>query len=392
MHRNTILVHAPVGRDAELVVRSLESAGISALPQTQFAALLAATQTGHVGALLMTAEALAGSSLAELTDALSYQPHWSDLPVLVLVPGGQESAFIGHMESALSQVPNLLLLERPIRPITLASVARNALRSRMRQYEVQRVMEEKEQAAAAMVQSEKLAAVGRLASSIAHEINNPLEAVTNLLYIIRSEQGLPQSALNYLNTADRELARVSQIVSQTLRFHRQSTSATAVRPELLFEEVLAIYTTRLVNSRITVKRAFQKGIAVTCYEGDIRQVLSNLVGNAFDVMRNGGTLRLRTHERTCWSSGKAGVMMTVADDGPGMTAAIRQRIFDAFYSTKGIQGTGLGLWISQRIVHKHGGYLRVRSRTGTTHGTVFQLWLPLELSPSAREGWDSDPA
>ena len=383
-------MHAPVGRDAELVVRSLEGVGVPAVAEREFAAVLETARSGRVGALLVTAEALSPASVAELAEALSHQPHWSDLPVLVMVPGGRESTFIARMESSLSLLPNVSLLERPIRPLTLASVARNALRSRMRQYEVQRVMEEKEQAAAAMVQSEKLAAVGRLASSIAHEINNPLEAVTNLLYIIRSEDGLPQSAMDYLATADRELARVSQIVSQTLRFHRQSTSATAVRPEFLFEEVLAIYTTRLVNSRITVERQYQKGIAVTCYEGDIRQVLSNLVGNAFDVMRNGGTLRLRTHERTCWSSGKAGVMMTVADDGPGMTAAIRQRIFDAFYSTKGIQGTGLGLWISQRIVHKHGGYLRVRSRTGAVHGTVFQLWLPLELSPSAREGWDEE--
>lgn len=354
-----------------------------------FEALIEVAAKGNAGALLLSAEALSPVALRSLTDVLQGQPHWSDLPVMVLVPGGQESSFIAHMENVLSLLPNLSLLERPIRPITLASVARNALRSRQRQYEVQRILLEKEQTAAAMVQSEKLAAVGRLASSIAHEINNPLEAVTNLLYIVRSEDGLPQTALDYLDTADRELARVSQIVSQTLRFHRQSTSATAVRPESLLQEVLGIYKTRLVNSKIVVKQEFQPGIAVTCYEGDIRQVLSNLVGNAFDVMRNGGTLRLRTRERRHAASGQRGVMMTVGDDGPGMAPATQTRIFDAFYSTKGIQGTGLGLWISKRIVHKHGGHLRVRSRTGAKHGTVFQLWLPLELASSAGEqGWD----
>lgn len=391
MHRNSVLVHAPLGRDAELVVNSLSAASVAAVAEVDFACLIGFAAAGNAGALLLSAECLTPAALRSLADVLSQQPHWSDLPILVLVPGGQESKFIAHMEAVLSLLPNLSLLERPIRPITLASVARNALRSRQRQYEVQRILLEKEQTAAAMVQSEKLAAVGRLASSIAHEINNPLEAVTNLLYIVRSEDGLPQNAMDYLDTADRELARVSQIVSQTLRFHRQSTSATAVRPEALLLEVLGIYKTRLVSSKIAVRQEFQHGIAVTCYEGDIRQVLSNLVGNAFDVMRTGGTLRLRTRECTRASSGLPGIMITVADDGPGMSPQTQARIFDAFYSTKGIQGTGLGLWISRRIVHKHGGYLRVRSRTGTAHGTVFRLWLPRELADSARQqGWDAD--
>ena len=388
--RNTVLVHAPVGRDSELTVRILNDAGVSASSVGELAELLHRAQSGNAGALLMTAEAFTRAALPAFAEALANQPHWSDLPVLVLVPGGAESSFIAHMESSLAALPNLTLLERPIRPATLTSVAKNALRSRCRQYEVQRIMEERDRSAVALIESEKLAAVGRLASSIAHEINNPLEAVTNLLYLIRGEDGLSQTGRDYMDTADRELARVSQIASQTLRFHRQSTSATLVRPEALLEEVLTIYKTRLSNSRVLVSQEYGSDLQVTCYEGDIRQVLSNLVGNAFDVMRNGGQLRLRTREITWWATGQRGVMFTVADDGPGMPHEVRSRVFDAFYSTKGMQGTGLGLWISKRIVHKHRGHLLVRSKVGA--GTVFSLWLPYALAETAKEAWHTDNA
>lgn len=388
--RNTILVHAPVGRDAELTVGILNEANVAATSVPEFSELLHLAEVGNAGALLLTAEAFTQAVVPALTITLQNQPHWSDLPLLVLVPGGRESAFIGHMESSLSELPNLTLLERPIRPATLISVAKNALRSRSRQYEVQRVMEDREQSALALIENEKLAAVGRLASSIAHEINNPLEAVTNLLYIIRGEEGLSQAGRDFMETADRELARVSQIASQTLRFHRQSTSATLIRPEALLIETLNIYKTRLTGSKIIVAPDYGPGLQVTCYEGDIRQVLSNLIGNAFDVMRNGGKLRLRTREVTWWATGECGVMFTIADDGPGMPEKVRDRIFDAFYSTKGIQGTGLGLWISKRIVHKHRGHLIVRSKTGEPHGTVFHLWLPFVLADSAKEAWHTD--
>ena len=390
--RNTVLVHAPVGRDSELMVRILATAGVTASSVLAFDEVLILAEAGNAGALLMTVEALTKDSILVLAEALNKQPHWSDLPVLILVPGGRGSTAIGYLESVLSTLPNLTLLERPIRPASLASVAKNALRNRNRQYEAQRIIQEREHDALAMVESEKLAAVGRLASSIAHEINNPLEAVTNLLYLIRGEEGMSTAAREYLDTAERELARVSQIASQTLRFHRQSTSATEVAPESLLEEVLGIYRMRLTDSRVVVSHDYTSGLRVTCYEGDIRQVLTNLVGNAFDVMRNGGRLRLKTRRATWWATGEPGVMITVADDGPGMPEQVRSRIFEAFYSTKGIHGTGLGLWISQRIVQKHCGHLVVRSSTGASHGAVFHLWLPAALADTASEHWHSEKA
>ena len=238
-----------------------------------------------------------------------------------------------------------------------------------------------------LLQSEKLAAVGRLASTISHEINNPLEAVTNLLYIVRNSPELPQSSRDHLELADRELARVSHITAQTLRFHRSPLNPTPIRADALVRDVLDLYSTRLPASSITVKLEDAGGAVFTAFEGDIRQVLNNLVGNAFSAMRNGGVLTIRSRPGTEWRCSRQGVVITVADDGMGIGREAKPRIFEAFYSTKGIGGTGLSLWISNRIVHKHKGRLAFRSSTGRKHGTVFRLWLPTEVAGTAGESW-----
>ena len=234
-------------------------------------------------------------------------------------------------------------------------------------------------AEAALVQSEKLAAVGRLAASISHEINNPLEAVTNLLYLARHSGELPEEVRTLLDLADQELRRVSQIASQTLRFHRQSTKPRAVRPEELIDTALALYHGRLGNSSIELRLDHRGADAVVCYEGDIRQVLNNLIGNAVDAMRNGGRLTVRTSNAWFWKAGVAGVRITIADTGGGMSAEVLRRIFEPFYTTKGINGTGLGLWISQGIIEKHRGRMQVQSSSQPPRtGTVFSLLLPRE--------------
>ena len=243
---------------------------------------------------------------------------------------------------------------------------------------------------AALVESAKLAAVGRLASSIAHEINNPLEAVTNLLYLIGQDPALSQSTRDFVQIADREVARASQLTSQTLRFHRQSTAPTRIRPKFLFAEVLNLFHSRLQNRRVEVIQVYGNDTWLTCYEGDIRQVLNNMVSNAVDAMPGGGTLTIRTRKVRRWSTGDEGVRVTVADNGTGIAKEFLGKIFDAFYSTKGIGGTGLGLWISCRIVHKHRGFIRAYSSTDTRHrGTAVMLWLPSELASTAGEQWNS---
>ncbi len=230
---------------------------------------------------------------------------------------------------------------------------------------------------AALRQADKLALVGRLASSIAHEINNPLEAVTNLLYLLRiSDLGPVEKG--YVEIAQQELARISEIAAQTLTFNRQQNSfQDAVLSEIL-DSVLALYQGRLATSNIAIDRRYTYRLPVLCYPGEIRQVFTNLVGNAFDAMRQGGRMRVRVRLATHPVSGARGVRTTVADTGTGMSRDVQSRLFEAFHSTKGNNGTGLGLWISKGIVEKHRGSLRVSSSISGAHrGSVFSVFLPL---------------
>ena len=232
----------------------------------------------------------------------------------------------------------------------------------------------------ALMQSEKLAVVGRLAASIAHEINNPLESVTNLLYLAEHSEDVAKTKL-YIQTAERELRRVSVIANQTLRFHKQSSSPQEISGDQLIKSVLSLYQSRLVNSGIQVEERKRATLAVRCFEGEIRQVLSNLVSNAIDAMQllGGGRLLLRSHAGREWTTGRPGLVITVADTGSGMAASVASRIFEPFYTTKGTSGTGLGLWVSSEIVQRHHGTLRFRSseKKGRS-GTVFALFLPFD--------------
>ncbi len=240
------------------------------------------------------------------------------------------------------------------------------------------------QAERALVQNEKLAAVGRLASSIAHEINNPLESVTNLLYLAQSSEELSE-AQRYLETAERELRRVSAIANQTLRFHRQATDRRFVTCKELLESVLAIHQGRIVNSGVSVELRKRSETPILCFDGEIRQVLNNLVGNAIDAMHpTGGRLVVRSRERTIWSSGTRALMITIADTGDGMSLDTRQRLFEPFFTTKGFGGTGLGLWISKEIIERHQGTLAVSSSQRPGHtGTVFTVTLPYATTTDA---------
>jgi PAS domain S-box-containing protein len=238
---------------------------------------------------------------------------------------------------------------------------------------------ESKRAELALMQTEKLAAVGRLASSIAHEINNPLESVTNLLYLAR-ETAVDPEAREYLSLADRELRRVSVIANQTLRFHKQSSKPQWITCGELIASAFTIYQARLLNSQVEVEERIRVARPVLCFEGEIRQVLSNLISNAIDAMHpRGGRLLMRSREATEWKSGRKGIVLTVADTGSGMSPETAARIFEPFFTTKDIGGTGLGLWVSHQIIDRHGGTLTVRSSQRKDHsGTVFRLFLPFE--------------
>jgi PAS domain S-box-containing protein len=232
----------------------------------------------------------------------------------------------------------------------------------------------------ALVQSEKLAVVGRMASSIAHEINNPLESVTNLLYIAARVSDLDE-VREHLQAADRELRRVSAITNQTLRFHKQSTSPTEITGEELLTGVLSIYQGRIINSNIRVEMRCHTSHPVRCFEGEIRQVLSNLIGNAIDAMHSSGGRLLLACRKGHDGLGRDGLFITVADNGPGMTEETRAKAFEPFYTTKGFAGTGLGLWVSQEIIDRHHGRLRLRStQCAPGHSTVATFFLPFKAA------------
>jgi signal transduction histidine kinase len=229
----------------------------------------------------------------------------------------------------------------------------------------------------ALIQNEKLAAVGRLAASIAHEINNPLGAVTNLLYLARVDSTSTE-VRDLLDRADIELRRISAITNQTLSFSKQPSNLKPVSSAELIDGVIDIYHSRLLNGRVRVEKRIRTDQPIMCFEGEIRQVLSNLISNAIESMQGPfGLLLLRSRWATNWSNGRKGLSITVADTGTGIHPDIRKKIFEPFFTTKGHSGTGLGLSVSLEIVTRHGGSLRVRSRQAADcSGTVFTLFLP----------------
>jgi PAS domain S-box-containing protein len=232
----------------------------------------------------------------------------------------------------------------------------------------------------ALRRTEKLAATGRLAASIAHEINNPLEAITNLLYLLRKFCHLDASALNYVTIAEREVQRMSEITQQTLRFYRQSTLPARATMEELLDSVLDMYSARLSTLGIVLERQFRPDVDFFCFAGEVRQVISNLVSNAMDAMAGGGRLIVRARRSRDWvHPQRRGVRITIGDTGSGMSAEVRKRLFEAFFTTKGATGTGLGLWVSHEIILKHHGVIHLRSRAaleGVSSGTVFQIFFP----------------
>jgi PAS domain S-box-containing protein len=238
----------------------------------------------------------------------------------------------------------------------------------------------------ALLRTEKLAAVGRLASSIAHEINNPLESITNLLYLAHAADSLDENR-EYLALADAELRRASAITSQTLRFHKQSTRPIEVTCEELIVNTLAVLRSRIRNANVTIEKRMRATRPVICFDGEIRQAVYNLVVNAVDALQAaGGRLLLRSREGHDHATGRPGLILTVADTGTGMSLETLAKIFEPFYTTKGEAGTGLGLWIGKEILERHQGYLHVRSSQRPGHtGTVFTLFLPFE--PVSRQSF-----
>jgi two-component system, chemotaxis family, CheB/CheR fusion protein len=234
---------------------------------------------------------------------------------------------------------------------------------------------------AALIQAEKLAIASRLAATIAHEINNPLEAITNLLYLASTGDDAAATKL-YAAQALVEVGRVSHITQQTLKFYRQSTAPSPVQVSEILDSLLVLYHGRLLANNISVHRQYREGPSILCLAGDLRQIFANIISNAVDAMKSGGSLTIRVSASFDWrNQERRGIRTTIADSGTGMDTSTLRKMFEPFFTTKGETGTGLGMWVSAQLVERLQADLQVLStmRPGRS-GTAFSLFLPLELS------------
>ena len=229
---------------------------------------------------------------------------------------------------------------------------------------------------------DKLAAIGRMAASIAHEIRNPLEVSKNLTYLLLHGQHSDLSTGEILATLDEQLTQMSEISSRTLSFARKSTEGSTVAIAAILDETLALMRTNLLAKHIAVERRFDSSGELIGYAGPLRQVCVNLITNALDALPCGGRLTLHVADIRHPSTGVECVRLLVADNGGGIQPEHRGGLFDPFFSTKQEKGTGLGLWACSEIVTQHGGSIRFRTRSCGTHtGTCFRVFLPkLEVS------------
>jgi signal transduction histidine kinase/DNA-binding NarL/FixJ family response regulator len=234
----------------------------------------------------------------------------------------------------------------------------------------------------ALRKSEQLAAAGRLAASIAHEINNPLEAVTNLLFLASMDSSVTGNSRQLLEKADQELRRLSHIAARSLKFYRQDTAPALCSLEELIDSVLFFYEAEINMRKISLERRYRAAPQVLYRPGEFRQVITNLVGNALDALPRHGRLVVRVRPSRD-AAGRHGVAVTVADNGSGMDRQMLDRLFHPFATTKGDAGTGLGLWVSKGILDKHQTKVAVRSKRD--FGTVFRLFVPVEAAASENQ-------
>jgi signal transduction histidine kinase len=289
-----VLVLGPAGRATSLLTGILENDQIP-WRRVEDVVTLTLAQANSTLALLTVEEVLTADAIGSLRGLLAMQPIWSDLPLLVLVRGGRETEQSLRRERERVAWPQATLVESPVRPNTLLAMVRFAVRARERQFQIRRNIEQQRLAEQALRKSEKLAVAGRLAASIAHEINNPLESVTNLLYLIQTANSL-EDAKRYCGLAEGELRRVTEIATQTLRFYRQQTQAAVLDIAQLIESVLTLYQGRLHSNMVRVVRDYGAHIQLLCFAGELRQLVSNLVSNALDAMRRGGVLTVRLRD------------------------------------------------------------------------------------------------
>jgi two-component system NtrC family sensor kinase len=332
---------------------------------------------GSVDLIIAGTEGLPDIETREILD----RSRSSETPIPVLLAGGRigEAEAIRMLREGATEIVHSGEMER------LPSAIERALKVRHSAIVQSRAQHELNRSAVMLRENQKLITIGRLAASIAHEINNPLESVMNLLFLLSGEKDLSPTMHSYLALAQRELERVAQISRQTLKFSRETTGPVPVQVEELLEEVLSLYGRRMIEKNLRVERQYDCPEQVVVYPGEMRQVLSNLITNAVEALPVRGRLRVRVRCTRSWTDpGVRGVRVSVGDNGSGIPADVQHRLGEPFFTTKGQRGTGLGLWVTRSIIQRYGGEMQVRSSVRPDrHGTVFSIFLPNNLRPLA---------
>jgi PAS domain S-box-containing protein len=232
----------------------------------------------------------------------------------------------------------------------------------------------------ALLANEKLAVAGRLAATIAHEIHNPLDSVSNLLYLMRNSAS-PEESRQFMDMAEQELARVTQISRAMLGLYRESRAPVPVDLKEMLEEILLLMDRRLASLGVAVASDLPASISVGAFPAELRQVFTNLIANAAEAAGSGGEVSIRVIPQAAGTNADGqklseGAAVVIADNGPGIAADVRPHLFQPFFTTKGVNGTGLGLWVSRGIINKHGGIIELTSNTGgSAHGTAVRVFL-----------------
>jgi signal transduction histidine kinase len=254
--------------------------------------------------------------------------------------------------------------------------------------------QEKDQAVGALLASEKLVAAGRISASISHEIKNPLETVGNLLYLLSTDPRMPSDLVALTRTASSELKRADEIAQSNLSLLRKSSAPVQLSLSELVDSVLDLQTAQLIDHGIALQRRLRAPLPLKAYSSELRQILINLIQNAMAAIGSRGRIIVRVQLRHSVganygereSMGQPGYSITIADSGPGINPTHRPQLFTMFFTTKGDEGTGMGLWLVRSMVEKQGGRIRFRSRTAAETdkpGTIFNIWIPLEPAPIA---------
>jgi PAS domain S-box-containing protein len=347
---------------------------VAAIVESSDDAILSKDLTGHITSWNEAATRIFGYSREEILGSsilrlIPQELQYEEKTILAKIRAGER---IDHYETVrITKGGERLDVSLSISPI------RDDVGTIVGASKILRNISDKKRTEASLLQAEKIAAAGRMAATIAHEVNNPLEAVTNLIYLAKSNAEDPDEVRTFLNAAENEVARVSHIAKQTLGFYRENDAPVQTSLSELAAQAIRVYGPKCRDAGISLKEDLNSTRQVVLRKGEIMQVISNLIANAIYAMPEGGTLSISVGDID--SSNGSGVLLTVKDTGVGIPAEHLPRIFEAFFTTRSTIGTGIGLFVAKQFVEGHGGKISVESSTDPTcHGTTMSIFLHLE--------------